>query len=62
MCGFYGSIGSNPTVCHEVYEALVCLQHRGQDSAGIVSYDDRFHLKKGKAKNAPFSIPVVMWN
>ena len=47
MCGFYGSIGSNPTVCHEVYEALVCLQHRGQDSAGIVSYDDRFHLKKG---------------
>ncbi|MDE0960250.1 MAG: amidophosphoribosyltransferase [Planctomycetota bacterium] len=47
MCGFYGAIGSDPTVCHEVYEALVCLQHRGQDSAGIVSYDDRFHLKKG---------------
>ncbi len=47
MCGFYGAIGSNPNICHEVYEALVCLQHRGQDSAGIVSYDDRFHLKKG---------------
>ncbi len=47
MCGFYGAIGSNPNVCHEVYEALVCLQHRGQDSAGIVSYDHRFHLKKG---------------
>ena len=47
MCGFYGAIGSNPNVCHEVYEALVCLQHRGQDSAGIVSYDQRFHLKKG---------------
>lgn len=47
MCGFYGAIGSNPSICHEVYEALVCLQHRGQDSAGIASYDGRFHLKKG---------------
>ncbi|MGE4619014.1 MAG: amidophosphoribosyltransferase [Planctomycetota bacterium] len=47
MCGFYGVIGSPGNACHEVYEALVSLQHRGQDSAGIVSYDGNFHLKKG---------------
>ncbi len=47
MCGFYGVIGFSDRACHEVYEALVSLQHRGQDSAGIVTYDDNFHLKKG---------------
>lgn len=47
MCGFYGVVGFTDKACHEVYEALVSLQHRGQDSAGIVSYDTNFHLKKG---------------
>ena len=47
MCGFYGVVGISEGACHEVYEALVSLQHRGQDSAGIVSYDENFHLKKG---------------
>ncbi len=47
MCGFFGVIGSNNPACHEIYEALVCLQHRGQDAAGIVTHDERFHLKKG---------------
>ena len=47
MCGFYGVVGFSNKACHEVYEALISLQHRGQDSAGIVSYDGNFHLKKG---------------
>lgn len=46
MCGIVGMIG-NKEVAVEVYEGLICLQHRGQDSAGIATYSDRFHLKKG---------------
>jgi len=47
MCGFIGVIGSDATV-HEIYEGLVAVQHRGQDAAGIVTYDGRFHVKKGE--------------
>jgi len=48
MCGFIGVIGS-PRAVHEIYDGLVAIQHRGQDSAGIISYDgDRFHIKKGE--------------
>ncbi len=48
MCGFIGVIGSSAAV-HEIYDGLVTIQHRGQDSAGIITYDgDRFHVKKGE--------------
>lgn len=47
MCGFIGVIGSDATV-HEIYEGLVAVQHRGQDAAGIITYDGRFHIKKGE--------------
>ena len=47
MCGFFGVVGSENSACHEIYEDLISLQHRGQDAAGIVTHDDRFHLKKG---------------
>ena len=48
MCGFIGVIGSS-TAVHEIYDGLVTIQHRGQDSAGIITYDgDRFHVKKGE--------------
>jgi len=46
MCGIVGIIGNNE-VAIEIYEGLICLQHRGQDSAGIVTYNQQFHLKKG---------------
>jgi amidophosphoribosyltransferase len=46
MCGIVGIIG-NKDVAIEIYEGLMCLQHRGQDSAGIATYNQRFHLKKG---------------
>lgn len=46
MCGVIGIYGSE-NVAYELYDALVVLQHRGQDSAGIVTYDgDHFNLHK----------------
>jgi len=46
MCGIVGII-SNKKVAVEIYEGLMCLQHRGQDSAGIATYNNQFHQKKG---------------
>ena len=46
MCGIVGIVSSDP-VSQELYDALLVLQHRGQDSAGIVtSYDQRCHSYK----------------
>jgi len=48
MCGFicvYGEDGGS--VVPEVLRGLLAIQHRGQDAAGIVSYADKFHAKKG---------------
>ena len=36
MCGVVGIISSRP-VNQEIYDALTVLQHRGQDSAGIMT-------------------------
>jgi amidophosphoribosyltransferase len=47
MCGFIGVAGV-PSAVREVYEGLLTIQHRGQDSAGIITYDGRFHIKKGE--------------
>lgn len=47
MCGFIGVTGV-PFAVREVYEGLLTIQHRGQDSAGIITYDGRFHIKKGE--------------
>jgi amidophosphoribosyltransferase len=47
MCGFIGIAGASGTnVAPELYEGLIALQHRGQDAAGILSYDGMFHLRK----------------
>lgn len=42
MCGIAGIVTQKKAVAQELYEALHMLQHRGQDSAGIVTYDGRF--------------------
>jgi len=47
MCGFIGLLNSDSAV-REIYDGLVAVQHRGQDAAGIVTYDGRFHMKKGE--------------
>jgi len=41
-----GIIGGND-VAFDIYEGLIALQHRGQDSCGIITYNRQFHLKKG---------------
>jgi amidophosphoribosyltransferase len=46
MCGIIG-IMSNRVVSQEIYDGLTVLQHRGQDSAGIMTYEEGFNLKKG---------------
>jgi amidophosphoribosyltransferase len=39
MCGIVGIAGKSD-VNTVLYDALTVLQHRGQDSAGIVTYGD----------------------
>jgi len=46
MCGIVGIFGRNP-VNQALYDALLVLQHRGQDAAGIVTMEgDKLHLRK----------------
>ena len=48
MCGFIGIYGPEGTdVAAELYEGLLAIQHRGQDAAGITTFTDQFHMKKG---------------
>lgn len=39
MCGVVGIVGKSP-VNQRLYDALTVLQHRGQDAAGIVTFDE----------------------
>ncbi len=48
MCGFIGVYGPDGVdVAPEIYEGLLAIQHRGQDAAGIITFTDIFHVKKG---------------
>ncbi len=49
MCGIVGVFGNSP-VNQTIYDALLVLQHRGQDAAGIVTMDGRkLHMRKDNA-------------
>lgn len=46
MCGLVGIVGTQP-VNQALYDALLVLQHRGQDAAGIVTCEgEKLHLRK----------------
>lgn len=46
MCGIIGIV-AKANVNQDLYDGLTVLQHRGQDAAGIVTYDhNRLHLRK----------------
>ncbi len=48
MCGFFG-IHAGPDAALEVADALLALQHRGQDAAGITSFDgETFHTVRNQ--------------
>lgn len=47
MCGIVGVVANTP-VNQVLYDALLMLQHRGQDAAGICTANgNRFHMHKG---------------
>ncbi|MGA1576232.1 MAG: amidophosphoribosyltransferase, partial [Burkholderiaceae bacterium] len=48
MCGIVGTLAQSP-VNQLVYDALLLLQHRGQDAAGIATHDGR-HVFMHKAQ------------
>ena len=48
MCGIVGIVDAGG-VSLSLYYALYALQHRGQESAGIATFDDEGHLYKHKA-------------
>ena len=48
MCGIVG-MACHEDVNTEIYDALIVLQHRGQDAAGMVTSDGRrLHLRKDR--------------
>ncbi len=53
MCGIFGIEGL-PDAANYTYLGLYALQHRGQESAGMVSVDDdgRFHVERGMGQVA----------
>lgn len=47
MCGILGILQNTPVV-QDIYDGLIVLQHRGQDAAGIATFNgNQLHLKKG---------------
>ena len=50
MCGIVGMVGNGP-VNQDIYDALLLLQHRGQDSTGIATDEGgSFHFVKTRGQ------------
>jgi amidophosphoribosyltransferase len=45
MCGILGILGPGH-VAADILDGLVAIQHRGQDAAGIATFDGRVHIRK----------------
>lgn len=51
MCGIVGIVDKNQLVSPIIHEALLRLEYRGYDSAGIATiYQNAISLKKDKGK------------
>ena len=49
MCGFIGILmPEGSEVAPELATGLLAIQHRGQDAAGALTYDGRFHMHKAR--------------
>ena len=48
MCGVVGVVGRE-TINQVLYDSLILLQHRGQDAAGIMTYDENGKLYSRKS-------------
>lgn len=46
MCGIIGIFRQEGAASAELYEGLLMLQHRGQDSAGMVTFDGQRFVEK----------------
>ena len=53
MCGIVGTVGRG-AANQEVYDSLLLLQHRGQDSTGIATAERSgvFHIAKAQGPGA----------
>ena len=61
MCGLVGIIANQP-VNQEIYDALTVLQHRGQDSSGIMTDDNGvLCLRKSNGKTFFQLLKVLLW-
>ncbi|MEI2722056.1 MAG: hypothetical protein V9H26_00485 [Verrucomicrobiota bacterium] len=47
MCGILGLLDLNQPVATDLYRGGLALQHRGQDGAGLITFDQRFHRHTG---------------
>ncbi len=44
MCGIFGIIGSTNAFV-DIYKGLKVIQHRGQDTCGIITFSNKFNIK-----------------
>lgn len=47
MCGILGLLDPEQPVSTDLYRGGLALQHRGQDGAGLITFDSRFHRVTG---------------
>jgi amidophosphoribosyltransferase len=47
MCGILAVFDPDHPVAGDLYRGAMALQHRGQEGAGLVTWERRFHLKSG---------------
>ena len=60
MCGIFG-IEGHDDAAYFAYLGLYALQHRGQESAGLVSWDgERMHVERGMGEVAEIFRPKVL--